>query len=93
MTTSTATWPASRVLALIGLVLYLGSGVFPYLASGLVAPLWGIAVLWAGWLVGLWITVLLLRRRSAWALAMPVAALAFWWIIITIGETVFDWTA
>ncbi len=93
MTTSNETWPTGRVLALIGLILYLATGIFPYLASGLVAPLWGIAVLYAGWLLGLWLTVSLFRRRSAWALAMPVAAIVFWWVVITIGESAFDWTA
>jgi hypothetical protein len=93
MTTSTGAWPTGRVLALLGLVLYIGTGVFPYLASGLVAPLWGIAVLYVGWLLGLWSTISLFRRRSAWALVMPLAALAFWWVVITIGESVFDWTA
>ena len=93
MTTSTGAWPTGRVLALIGLALYIGTGVFPYLASGLVAPFWGIAVLYSGWLLGLWSTISLFRRRSAWALAMPVVALAFWWVVITIGESVFDRTA
>ena len=91
-TTSTS-WAASRVLGLIGLILYVGTGLFPYLASGLVAPLWGIAVLYAGWLVGLWLTIRLFRRGSAWALAMPVAAVAFWWVVVTMGESVFGWTA
>jgi hypothetical protein len=92
-TPTTTTWPAGRVLALIGLVLYLGTGLFPYLASGLVAPLWGIAVLYAGWVLGLWLTSRLFLSRSAWALAMPVAAVAFWWVVVTLGESVFGWTA
>ncbi|MEX1126297.1 MAG: hypothetical protein WEE53_11605 [Acidimicrobiia bacterium] len=78
MTTSTSTWPTGRIMGLIGLVLYLATGVFPFAASGLVAPVWGIAVLYVGWLVGLWLTIGMYRRRSGWALAMPVAALAFW---------------
>ncbi len=92
-TTTSTSWPAGRVLGLIGLILYVGTGVFPYLASGLVAPLWGIAVLYAGWLVGLWLTFRLFRRGSAWALAMQVAAVAFWWVVVTMGESVFGWTA
>lgn len=92
-TPTTTTWPAGRVLALIGLVLYLGTGLFPYLASGLVAPLWGIAVLYAGWLLGLWLTSRLFLSGSAWALAMPVASVAFWWVVVTLGESVFGWTA
>ncbi|HET7847226.1 MAG TPA: hypothetical protein VFL72_07005 [Acidimicrobiia bacterium] len=93
METSTATWPAGRIVSLIGLILYTATGVFPYAASGLVAPLWGIAVLYFGWGIGFFSTILLYRRRSAWALAMPVAALAFWWIAVSIGEAAFDWTA
>jgi hypothetical protein len=92
-TTTSTSWPAGRVLGLIGLILYVATGVFPYAASGLVAPLWGIAVLYAGWLVGLWLTFRLFRRGSAWALAMQVAAVAFWWVVVTMGESVFGWTA
>jgi len=93
MTTPAEPGSTSRFLAWVGLVLYVATGVFPYLASGLVAPLWGIAVLWVGWLLGLWLTIGLARRRSAWALAMPAVALAYWWLVITAGETYFDWTA
>ncbi len=93
MTTSTQSWPTGRIVALVGLILYIVTGVFPYFVSGLVAPLWGIAVLYAGWLVGLWLTISLFRRGSAWALAMPVAALAFWWGVITLGESILGWTA
>ena len=94
MTTQTTTnWPIGRVLGLVGLVLYVVTGVFPYLASGLVAPLWGIAVLYGGWLLGLWPTIRLFRSGSAWALAMPVAAVVFWWLVLTLGESLFGWTA
>ncbi len=93
VTTETTTWPAGRILALIGVILYVCTGVFPYAASGLVAPLWGIAVLYVGWLLGLVLTIRLFQRRSAWALAMPVAALAWWWLVVTVGESVFGWTA
>jgi hypothetical protein len=93
VTTETEAWPASRIVALVGIILYLATGVFPYLASGLVAPLWGIAALYVGWLVGLWVTIRLFRARSAWTLAMPLVALGFWWLVITLGESFFDWTA
>jgi hypothetical protein len=93
MTNSTAPWSAGRILGLVGLLLYVATGLFPFAVSGLVAPLWGIAVLYIGWLLGLWLTIRLYQRRSAWALAMPVAAFAFWWVVVTIGETAFDWTA
>ncbi len=93
MTMSTETWPAGRIGGLVGLVIYIATGVFPFAASGLVAPLWGIAVLYVGWLLGLLLAIRLYRSRSAWTLAMPVAALAFWWVVITIGESAFGWTA
>ena len=93
MTTSTENWPAGRILALIGLILYGAIGLFPYASSGLLAPVWGIAVLYAGWLLGLWLTIRLFRLRSAWALAMPGAALAWWWLVLAVGESVFGWTA
>ena len=86
-------WPVARILGLIGLILYIATGVFPYAASGLVAPLWGIAVLYFGWGIGLFSTIILYRRRSAWALVMPLVALAYWWGVVSIGEAVFDWTA
>jgi hypothetical protein len=93
MTTSDTTWSTGRILGLIGLILYVVTGVFPYAASGLVAPLWGIAFLYLGWGIGLFLTVILYRRRSPLALVMPVAALVFWWAVISIGEAAFDWTA
>ena len=91
--TSESNPTVGRVVPLIGLILYIATGVFPYLASGLVAPMWGIIVLWVGWLLGLWLTTALFRRRSGWALAMPVVAIGYWWLIITLGERLFDWTA
>jgi hypothetical protein len=90
---TTTNWPVGRVLSLIGLVLYVITGVFPYPASGLVAPFWGIAVLYAGWLLGLWLTIRLFRGGSAWTLAMPIVAVAFWWLVVTLGESLFGWTA
>jgi hypothetical protein len=94
MTTETTTnWPIGRVLSLIGLVMYVATGVFPYAAAGLVAPFWGIVVLYAGWLLGLGLTIQLFRKASPWALAMQVAAVAFWWLVVTLGESLFGWTA
>ncbi len=93
MTSTTTAGPSARILSLIGLVLYIVTGVFPYLASGLLAPLWGIAILYVGWLLGLWLTISLFRRRSPWALAMPVASLVFWVVVITLGGSFFEWTA
>jgi hypothetical protein len=73
--------------------MYIVTGVFPYAASGLLVPFWGIAVLYAGWLVGLWVTFRLFQGRSAWALAMQVVAVGYWWLVITLGESFLGWTA
>ena len=52
-----------------------------------------IVALHAAWLAGLVLAVWLMQRRSLLALAMPPAALAFWFATLTLGERLFDWTA
>ena len=65
---------------------------FMYLASGLMAPLYGIVILWAIWIAA---TVVLVRfrRRGPILLLVPIAAAALWFGIMTLGDTVLDWTA
>ena len=65
---------------------------FMYLASGLMAPLYGIVVLWAIWIAA---TVLLVRfrRRGPILLLVPVVAAGLWFGIMTLGDAVLDWTA
>jgi hypothetical protein len=80
------------VAIVIGVVGHLAAGVW-YAASGLVAPGWaviGLLVVWAALSVVLW---RLARRRSAWALAIPVLDAAIWFAVISIGEALLDWTA
>lgn len=85
--------PLGRILDLFGVVLYLLTGVLPYAASGLVVPMLGILILYIGWGVGLALAIRLLRRRSGFALLMPLAALGYWWLVVSIGEALFGWTA
>jgi hypothetical protein len=62
-------------------------------ASGLLAPLWAIVVLyaiWAGATAGL---VLLARTRPFATLLVPIANMALWWLVMTIGERFLGWTA
>lgn len=81
------------MLIAIGLGLYVVTGVFPYLGSSLLAPPPGVAFLYAGWTLGLIPTIRLARSRSLMVLlAMPVA-IAFWLLVLTIGERLFGWTA
>ena len=65
---------------------------FMYLASGLMAPLYGVAFLWALWIAA---TVLLVRfrRRGPILLVVPVVVGALWVGIMTFGDTVLGWTA
>ena len=81
-----------RVLAVSGLLLHLGVGVFPFAASGLLVPLPGLVVLLAGWLAGLALVVRLWRRSPRWVPVVPLAALAFWWSVVSIGEAMWGWS-
>jgi hypothetical protein len=76
----------------IGLVLFLTTGVV-YAVSGLVAPLWGVLVLWAIWL-GL---AVLLRHwwksSPAMVLVVPCLAVGMWAAVLYIGDVVLGWTA
>jgi len=82
-----------RTLAVIvGIVGHLLALVW-FAASGLVAPAWAVVVLLAVWVVlaiGLW---RLARRKSGWAIAIPVIDAAFWLAFIQAGSALFDWTA
>ena len=85
-----------KVAAVVGVVLHLAVGVFPYAASGLLVPIWGIVVLYALWLALAFVLVRLLRgeaRRPMLAPLVPVAALAVWFAVVTAGEAIFGWTA
>jgi hypothetical protein len=80
------------VAVVIGILGHLAAGVW-YAASGLVAPWWaviGLLVVWAGLCVVLW---RLARRRSAWALGVPLLDAAIWFAVISIGDALLGWTA
>ncbi len=83
---------AGRVTSWLGLAGHLCTLPY-YLASGLVAPLWAIIVLLLAWLGLLALALLAVRARSAWAIAVPVAAVALWWCAVTAGEIVLGWQA
>ena len=85
-----------KVAALVGVVLHLAVGVFPYAASGLVVPLWGVVVLYGCWLALAVVLIRLLRgpdRRPLVAPAVPLVALAVWFAFVTLGEALLGWTA
>jgi hypothetical protein len=85
-----------KVAVVVGVVLHLAVGVFPYAASGLLVPIWGIVVLYALWLGLAILLVRLLRgdaRRPLLAPLVPVAAIVIWFAVVSAGEVLFDWTA
>jgi hypothetical protein len=86
------TGSAGRTVALVvGIAAHLAVGVF-YLAVGLVVPGLAIPFFWAFWI---FLAVLLVRCRdnSAWVLATPVVAAVVLFVAVSIGESVFGWTA
>lgn len=83
---------AGQVIAqTFGVLLHLAIGTF-YLAAGLVAPLWGVAVLWVVW-VAFAVLMWRWRRHPGRVLAIPFAAAGIWWVVITLGDRFLGWTA
>ena len=92
MPTSAVRAPGPIVVAVLAAATHLAVGVF-YAASGLLAPLYAIVVLWAWWLLLAWVLVRLALRGSWWTAAVPVVALGTWWLVLTLGEQWLGWAA
>lgn len=90
-TVETSPTPLQRVAVIVGLLAYLASG-FLYLTSGLVVPGGALVVLWLVWLTGMWFVAKLLARWSWWVLLSAPAAVLFWVVYLSLGETLFGWT-
>lgn len=85
--------PPHRWVGMVSLALYVVTGVFPYLVSGLVVPVWALVVLMLCWGIGLVVTAqMALRRPVASLLAVP-GALLFWWAYVSGGAALFGWAA
>jgi hypothetical protein len=83
-----------KVAIAVGAVVHLGIGFVPFAVSGLVAPLWGVAVLGVWWAACLVALVLLVRRgRPLLVPLVPVVALLGWFGFVSLGSAVFGWTA
>ena len=79
-------WP---FVGMIGIAAVL----FLYGVSGLVAPWWGVLVLFLMW-IGLF--VLATRwwtRHPRWVAVLPLAALAIWFAVVSAGGAWLGWTA
>ena len=64
-----------------------------YLASGLMAPPWAIAILVVVWLALFGLGCVWFRRRPLWTLALPLIALIVWFGGLSAGEALWGWTA
>lgn len=81
------------LLLLGGLALHLAIGVFPFSASGLLAPLWGVVVVGLIWLAGLVAAIVLARTRPRLVPLVPLAALAISVGLIFAGDRLLGWIA
>lgn len=94
-TTPTATSPSRTPLLLGGpaALLHVVIAVFPLSASGLLAPLWAIVVIYAVWSAAAIAGFRGWRRRPWTALLAPVGTLVVWVALMTMGDLVLGWTA
>ena len=80
----------AQALGFVGIAAHFVAGYF-YVAAGLVAPLYGIVVLWIVWVALLAVAVWLLRRHPVWILAIPLVAVGILFGGITLGEALLGW--
>ena len=64
-----------------------------YLASGLVAPLWAVVALLGCWVLFVYLGVRWRRTRPYLVLALPVVAMAWWFLVLSVGDAWLGWTA
>jgi hypothetical protein len=82
-----------RIMAWAGIVLHVGVFALLYLPAGLLAPLWGVGLLWAIWL-GLGVLGLRARpRRPLVTAAVPIVAVVAWFAVVFLGGAVLGWSA
>ena len=84
---------SQKVLGVVGLVAYLIVGAFPYLTSGLMVPGPWLFIVWAVWLIGAVLAWRTFQRSPVWVLAFAPAAVAFWFVYVSLGEQLLGWTA
>lgn len=82
-----------RVIVALATTLHVGIGIFPLSATGLVAPIWFLAVTAMGWLVGAAAIWRLARRAPRRTWLVPPAVLLLWVVGILIGDRFLGWVA
>ncbi|HET9648041.1 MAG TPA: hypothetical protein VFP34_07395 [Microlunatus sp.] len=95
--TGRSTGDAGRILSWVGgwLAMTAMLVLAPlFLASGLMAPAWGVVVI-----VGVWVALfvlgilLMVKRRPVWVVPIPIAAALLWWLLLSLGEHFLGWSA
>jgi hypothetical protein len=80
------------LLGWLGFVAFLATLIF-YVASGLLAPGWAVALLLVIWLALLAVAIQLLRqKRPLWVLVLPVVSWLVWFLTLSAGEAWLGWT-
>jgi hypothetical protein len=80
-----------RIAVVAGFVLQLAMGAV-ILVSGLIMPIWAVAVLGAVWVLAT-VHQVRSRTRPGMVLAIPFALLAVWLLSAWAGDAFLDWTA
>ncbi|MDQ4148648.1 MAG: hypothetical protein M3164_01445 [Actinomycetota bacterium] len=81
---------APAIALIVALLLHLVAGYF-FLSSGLLAPLWAVALLLVVWVI-LLIVGIRNRDRPATVLLIPLLDVAVWFIVVQGGVLIFGWT-
>ncbi len=80
----------ATALGWLGIALHAAVG-WPYLVSGLVAPVYGVLLLWTLWAALLVVALRQLRQRPAWTPVVPAVAAGLWFLVMYLGEAVLGW--
>ena len=67
--------------------------LWPYSASGLVAPGWAVLALLALWVLLGGAAYAVHRRWGAVSALVPLLAMVLWVVVLTTGEQLLGWTA
>jgi len=84
---------SQNIWGIVGLLAYVAVGLFPYLTSGLMVPGPWLYILWALWVLGAFLAWRTFRRRPLLVLLFAPAAVAIWFVYVTVGEQLLGWTA
>ena len=79
-------WPFVAMMGMAGTF-------FLYAVSGLLAPWYGVVLLLLVWVVLFVVACRWWTPHPKLMLLLPVAAVAIWFAVLTLGEALLDWTA